>query len=175
MATQKEPVGEKSGIKGLVLAALATCLLGLPLGYFLFDFVAPQKKEKPVAAPAASSENPEQNTSQGEGSTETTEEVVKGPFTIVPLPPIITNIAEPQKVWVRLEGSLVFDKANEQNPAVMSAKLAQHVMAYLRTLKLTDMQGAGAVHALTQDLDEIVRTLSDGQVQALLLSGLVFE
>jgi hypothetical protein len=45
----------------------------------------------------------------------------------------------------------------------------------LNTLKLSDMQGAGAVHGVSQDLDEIVTTLSDGQVQGLLLSGLVFE
>ena len=103
------------------------------------------------------------------------EHIPPGPFEVVPLPPIVTNLAEPSKVWVRLEGSLLFDTKSEAKPDVLAVKLSQHIMAYLNTLKLADVQGTGAMHAISQDLNEIVTTLSDGQVQGILLSGLVFE
>lgn len=185
MATAKDGGGEKGGLKKFLFAAIGTCCLGLPFGFFLADIVAPTDSEKTEAVEATTSEvteggeaataNDKPAGEAGAAGAEAVEVVSKGPFEIVPLPPIITNIADPPKVWVRLEGNLVFDKSREPDSALLSAKLAQHVMAYLNTLKLSDMQGAGAVHGVSQDLDEIVKTLSDGQVQGLLLSGLVFE
>jgi hypothetical protein len=182
MATVKDSGGEKGGLKNFLFAAIGTCCLGLPFGFFLADVVAPTDLKKTEAVDATTSKLTEggeaataKDKPSGDAGAEAVEVVSKGPFEIVPLPPIITNIADPPKVWVRLEGNLVFDKSHEPDSALLSAKLAQHVMAYLNTLKLSDMQGAGAVHGVSQDLDEIVTTLSDGQVQGLLLSGLVFE
>lgn len=180
MATQKDGTRETGGIRKLILATVGTCILGVPFGFFLADHISPTPLPQPDPTQTAVQENSEAAHKIGEPEAPTkdtgaAEESPRGPFEIVQMPPIITNIADPSKVWVRLEGSLLFDKKREADRAVLAARLSQHVMAYLNTLKLTDVQGAGAIYALSQDLDEIVRSLSDGQVQGVLLSGLVFE
>jgi hypothetical protein len=182
MATQKDGTGKSGGLKAFVLAAVGTCLLGLPVGFFLSDVIAPFKLEQSYLKKIKTAERAEEGqkagnaeTSEATESADATENVPQGPFEVVQLPPIITNIEDPAKVWVRLEGNLLFDPKGKVSSAVLTAKLAQHVLAYLKTLRLTDLQGAGAIHALSQDLDEIVKTLSDGQVQGVLISGLVLE
>lgn len=182
MATEKDGSGETGGFKKFVFALVGTCCLGLTFGFGVSDFATPIESKQsdgvqntsPAVLTAGQTSGETEAQVSGAG-TDAADGVPKGPFEIVQLPPIITNIADPPDVWVRLEGNLVFDKSREANSTLLSAKLAQHVMAYLNTLKLADMQGAGAIHAVSQDLDEIVRSLSDGQVQGLLLSGLVFE
>jgi hypothetical protein len=179
MATQKDGTGKSGGLKAFVLAAVGTCLLGLPVGFFLSDLIFPSTLEQSETHKSATAENAEEAQKLGNGesaeSADAADDVPQGPFEVVQLPPIITNIEDPPKVWVRLEGNLLFDSKGKVSSAVLTAKLAQHVLAYLKTLRLTDLQGAGAIHALSQDLDEIVKTLSDGQVQGVLISGLVLE
>jgi hypothetical protein len=180
MATQKDGTEETGGLKKLILAIVGTCFLGIPCGFFLAAYVSPSAPEEPASTLTAADENSDvgQNTKEAGAAAEdadTAENKFKGPFEIVQMPPIITNIAEPPKVWVRLEGNLLFDKKSEADKPVLTAKLSQHILAYLNTLKLTDIQGAGAIYAVSQDLDEIVRSLSDGEVQGVLLSGLVLE
>lgn len=182
MATKSEKTAEAGGFKKFALAVVATCCVGLAIGFFLADFLSlkgpthtesvPIKPAEVTDAAHAPKEGGEQPADPGAVAAD---EVPKGPLEVVQLPPIITNIADPSKVWVRLEGNLLFDKSREGNPALVSARLAQHVMAYLRTLKLSDLQHEGAMYAVSEDLNEIVKSLSDGEVQGLLLSGLVFE
>jgi hypothetical protein len=175
MATQTKGTGEKSSMMTLVFAAAGTLFLGLPLGFFMVDVVAPPTLDKSKMSERPATEGSDSINPAVEDPSIKAEISPAGPFELVQLPPIITNISEPQKVWVRLEGQLLFEKNGHETSAVLSAELAQHVMTYLKTLKLTDIQGAGAIHDLTQDMNEIVRSASDGQVQGLLLSGLVFE
>lgn len=182
MATEVDKAAGTGGFKKFALAAAGTCCLGLAIGFFLADIITPKSSIHPDPVQPSLSEASTAAETAGEGEIAPTEpgavvadDVSKGPFEVVQLPPIITNIADPSKVWVRLEGNLLFDKSREADSAIVSAKLAQHVMAYLKTLKLSDLQGEGAMYAVSEDLDEIVKSLSDGEVQALLLSGLVFE
>jgi flagellar protein FliL len=170
MANKKEKSSAKSGLKSAVFATLGTVLLGLPVGFFLTDLIASSKpKTMEVNAPS------EVDASAESADAEGNETRTPAPLAVVALPPVITNISDPSTMWVRLEGSLLFDTSKEGDTAVVAAKLSQHVVVYLNTLKLTDIQGAGAIHALSQDLNEIVTSMSDGQVQGFLLSGLVFE
>ncbi len=171
MATQKTEAAPKGGLKHLLVASVGVSVLGLAAGFFggaalLTKDTSPEQAQMQTAAP-------------GEGAHDAksvdAEKAVPVEYNIVPLQPIITNLADSSSVWVRLEGSVLINKKSDVKQDILALKLSQHVLAYLRTLKLTDVQGVGALPAISQDLDEIVQTLSDGQAQGVLISGLVFE
>jgi flagellar protein FliL len=174
MATQKTEPAPKGGIMHLLMASVGVSILGLAAGFFggaaLLAKDAPlENAQKQTVSPAVAGEGSQvANAADGEKQS-------PAEYNIVPLQPIITNLADSASVWVRLEGSVLIDKKSDVKQDVLALKLSQHVLAYLRTLKLTDVQGVGALPAISQDLDEIVQTLSDGQAHGVLISGLVFE
>jgi hypothetical protein len=182
MATQADTTSTSGGLKSLVFAVVGSCAIGLAAGYFAAGALILGASESLLTPENSAEQGPEGG--EGSGQHEAPEagaaghaaaDVPLGAFEIVPLPPIIANLDEPARVWVRLEGSLLFDPEGNANAQALAGKLAQHIMAYLKTLKLNDIQGAGAVQAVSRDIDEIVTTLSEGKVQGVLLSGLVFE
>ena len=70
---------------------------------------------------------------------------------------------------------MLFDSKSEENSALLAERLSQHVLSYLRTLKLEDLHGNGAVNAISEDLNEITSTLSGGHAHGVLITSLVFE
>jgi flagellar FliL protein len=98
------------------------------------------------------------------------------PLTVVALPPIITNLAAPRDVWLRVEASiLVQGGGGHGNQEVLAAKVGADLLTYLRTLSLQDIEGASAFLAFRDDLDDQVRTLSHGAVAKVLIKSLVVE
>lgn len=90
-------------------------------------------------------------------------------------PPVVTNIADPSTVWVRLEGQLKIKKGGEKKPEAVAASASQQMLAYLRTVKLADLQGSAGLYALVEDLDDVVRAASGGQAQGVMITGLIVE
>ena len=182
MATQSEKNLPSGGLKSLIFASVGVILLGLLLGFFGSPIVLQANLPKPEAQDGTSPEKPAEADAHGVAK-ETpeaadageTKEVSHGPPSIVRMQPIVTNLSDTTDVWVRLEGSLLFDSKIEENPDIMAARLSQYVLAYLRSLKLSDLQGQGAVNAIVQDLNEITSSMSEGKVHGILISGLVFE
>jgi hypothetical protein len=176
MVAQKNAGGRGSGAVLTIVAALLIGLLGLASGYFianrLQDLLGVNESAKAAASQLSQTgEKPLPTQANADSLVEKSKRV----FEIVPMPPVVTNIADPKTVWVRLEGNLLFDKQDDGDKSVLAAKLAQHIMAYLNTVNLIDLQGAGSVHAISEDIDEIVQSLSENRVEGLLISGLVFE
>lgn len=96
-------------------------------------------------------------------------------FVLGPLPPVVTNLAQPTNVWVRLDGFLVVKKSPDIKVADTGPQMAPFILSYLKSAKITDLQGAGGLAALNSDLNEIVRTASNGNVHSVLLTGLIVE
>ena len=94
---------------------------------------------------------------------------------LTPFPPITSNIAMPESVWIRLEGVL----AIKPNAGVKVADVAQiastKMVAYVRTLKLADIQGSVGFQAFNADLNELVRNTTEGQARAVLIYGFIVE
>ena len=183
MASDSEKSAKSSGVKGFIVASFGVSILGLLFGFFIatsllqVDEAKTEAKVETVSedTPADAGHGTDKKAADdGEGGT-AEEEEPKGPFTVVRLQPVVTNLSGSEDIWVRFEGSMLFDSKSEENPDLLATKLAQHVLAYLRTLKLTDLQGNGAVNAIVEDLNEIATTVTAGQAQGILVSGLVFE
>lgn len=95
------------------------------------------------------------------------------PANIVDLAPITTNLSVPETVWIRLELSLVFDQP-PQDPMLADA-IQQDILAYVRTVKLMQVQGASGYQHLKSDLLERAGIRSKGLVKDVLIRTMLFE
>lgn len=94
-----------------------------------------------------------------------------GPL-LVQLAPITTGLASPANVWVRLDASIVLDGPQ---PPELAEAVHQDLVAYLRTLKLHQIEGASGYQHLRADLQERAAIRSDGHVKNVLIRTLLFE
>ena len=97
------------------------------------------------------------------------------PSTIVDLPPIVTNLGEPQDTWVRLEGSIIFDPKTLPHPEAVAGQIGDDVLAYLRTVSLHQLEGPIGLENIRQDLNERAATRSGGKVRAFVIRTLVVQ
>jgi flagellar FliL protein len=90
------------------------------------------------------------------------------------LPAIVTNLASPQKTWIRLEAAIAFaDPAADSNE--LAAAIAEDVVAFLRTVPIGQLEGPSALLHLREDLNERARVRSGGKVRELIIQSLVLE
>lgn len=92
--------------------------------------------------------------------------------TIIPISAITTNIAAPSDVWVRMEVSIVLD---EPQPAELPGIIQQDLLAYIRTVKMHEIEGASGFRHLKENIEERARVRSDGHVKQVLIRTLLFE
>jgi flagellar protein FliL len=98
-----------------------------------------------------------------------------GEIDFVPFPPVIVNLTEPKQVWIRMEGGIAFMKSGDKKPELLAAESAAQITQYLKTLSLTDIEGSDGLLFLQEDVNDIVKSLSGGQVHRVLISGLIVE
>lgn len=187
MADETKERNRAGGFVPVLIGAGITVVVGLGAGFGAASYLT-QIRESTVADAAAKSFDnstlPPTVSKEDGGSAgvemEPSEgaDIAEGPeveTALVPLPPVVTNMAAPASTWIRLEGSVEYDKASDKRPEVLAAETAQAVLHYLRTIRLADIQSPDGIHFVSQDIDEIVRTLSEGQVRSVLITGLVVE
>jgi len=97
------------------------------------------------------------------------------PSTLFDLPPIVTNLGAPQDTWIRLEGSIVFDPGALPHPETIAGQLSADILAYLRTLSLTQLEGPVGLANIRQDLNERAATRSGGKVREFIIRTLVVQ
>lgn len=94
---------------------------------------------------------------------------------ILELPPIITNLASPPEARVRLQVAVVFPKHSVEMPSLLAARIADDLVAYVKTLSIGELQGASGLQALREDLTDRAKTRSDGKVRELMIENLVVQ
>lgn len=91
---------------------------------------------------------------------------------ILPLQPVTTNLAGPGETWVRMELALVFE---DETDAAIAEFVHQDIMAYLRTVTLSQIEGASGFQHLKSDLEERAQIRTGGKVKSILIRTLLFE
>jgi flagellar protein FliL len=91
------------------------------------------------------------------------------------IPPVVANLAAPEGSWVRLQTAIVYDKVDQPQIEILSAKIADDTLAYLRTLSLTQLQGASGLQHLREDLSERAAVRSDGHVHEVMIEMMVIQ
>ena len=89
------------------------------------------------------------------------------------LTPVVTNLAAPEGSWIRLQTAIVYDKTDAPGMDLLSVRLNEDILAYVRTLTLEQIQGASGLESLRDDLNERAQLRSDGKVRELLIEMLV--
>jgi flagellar protein FliL len=105
-------------------------------------------------------------------------ETPKGRFSekamLHPLSPIVTNLASPEKTWIRIEASIVLEGDGAEAKALATA-ITEDTVAYLRTLSLPLLEGASGLLHLREDLNDRARIRSSGKVRDLVIHTLIVE
>ncbi len=91
------------------------------------------------------------------------------------LPPIITNLAAPDRVWLRLEASVLLAPDLAKEGEALAAQLAADLVTFLRTVSLPQIQGGSGFQHLREDLNDRVRIRSNGKIRELFIQTLVVE
>lgn len=90
------------------------------------------------------------------------------------LKPIVTNLTEPADVWLRLDAAIVFED-EMPNSEVVAAKISEDLLAFLKTLKVGQLEGATQLQHLREDLKDRVAIRSGGDVKDLIIESLVVQ
>lgn len=90
------------------------------------------------------------------------------------LKPIVTNLTEPADVWLRLDAAIVFED-EMPNSEVISAEVSEDLLAFLKTLKVGQLEGATQLQHLREDLKDRVAIRSGGDVRDLIIESLVVQ
>jgi flagellar protein FliL len=91
------------------------------------------------------------------------------------LAPITTNLASPPNTWIRLETAALVKGELGPEAGTVLAKLAEDIIAYLRTVPLEQIEGPAGFQHLREDLNERVRIRSEGKITELMIQALVVE
>lgn len=97
-----------------------------------------------------------------------------GETKLVRLAPVVTNLASPTEIWIRVEAAVVLD-AEVPDPDVLASQISEDVMAFLRTVSLPELQGASGLLHLKEDLNDRAIIRGDAAVRELILEGLVVQ
>jgi flagellar FliL protein len=160
-----EQVQPKKGPSVVIQLAMLLVMTGAAVGMGWVSGGYLKQGETPAPVPAA----PENH-----GTAEKPAEAGKtaaGP-TLVQLAPITTNLASPSEIWIRLEASLLYDGPQ---PPEMTEQIHQDLVAYVRTLKLHQIEGASGYQHLKADLDERAALRSGGHVKQVLIRTMLLE
>ena len=144
-----------ASLASLAASAVLVSLIGAGAGFGAAAFLAPEPPPPPPA--------------------QVTKEAAALPAAtphLTPLPPILTNLAHPRETWARVELSLLSD---ESLPAGDPERVAQDLLAYLRTVRLDQMEGPSGFLTLREELSSRAALRTQGRARRVLVRTLVFE
>lgn len=150
----------------MVQMAVLLAMTGAAIGLGWVSGVYLNDRSKPAEPAAHASDSHGGGAASGHG-----EEPAQA-RTVIPLAAITTNLAAPEQVWVRLEASVVLDKPQSLD---LIETIHQDLLAYLRTVKLHQIEGASGFQHLKADLEERAKIRSGGHVKQFLIRTLLFE
>lgn len=160
--TQTPSASRPSRVKlaaGLGAVTLLAVAAGIGIAFLIATPTPPEPAEDAAAAVPA---NPAAYAS------------VTGPLTLVPIAPVITNIAAPTSAIIRIEASLLLKADAQEDPEVLAAQIGADTLAFARSLELAQIEGARGLLHLREDLKERA-TLRSSAVADLVIHSLVAQ
>ena len=167
MALVAQPEEKKKGQPLVMQAAalLAVTALAAGMGWLTGGYLEERSAStQPENAASGGAMPAESETGEADGEA--------APSSIVTLDPITTNLAEPTNIWVRTELAVVFE--GEADP-VLARAIHQDLFAYIRTVKLKQIESASGFQHLKSDLLERARIRSESRVKEILITSFLYE
>ncbi|RWB75964.1 MAG: flagellar basal body-associated FliL family protein [Mesorhizobium sp.] len=160
-----EQVQPKKGPSLVIQFAMLLVMTGAAIGMGWLSGGYLKQGETPAPVPVAP-ENAGAAEKQAEGG-----KAAVGPM-LVQLAPITTNLASPSDVWIRLEASVLYDAPQ---PPELTEQIHQDLLAFVRTIKLHQIEGASGYQHLKADLEERAALRSGGHVKQVLVRTMLLE
>lgn len=157
------PEPKKSGVMGLILALLATSVVGAAGGALISMKQVETISE--IAQQKANEEPP-----KAENALAWSED-----STVAPVEPVISNLSAPGDVWIRLETAIVYNREGVKDLARLKAQVAQDILGFVRTVALAELQGPSAFAHLRDDLNERIRFTTSNVVEELIIQSMVLQ
>jgi flagellar protein FliL len=177
MATADQAVTAKSGPSIVIQIAILLVMTGaaIGIGWLSGSYLNGTVPHDPAAATPAKADGHDAGGADGHGGTkgEHGEAEAAGNPLLLDLPPIMTNIAAPSDVWLRVELSVIFDEP-PQDPGLADT-IHQDLLAFVRTVKMHQIEGASGFQHLKADLGERASIRSGGHAKSILIRTLLFE
>jgi flagellar FliL protein len=170
VATVEQAPAKKAGpsivIQVAILAMMTVAAVGTGWlsGAYLNSTTQHDEPQATASEPAAKGHGEAKGGAKGEKA--------KGPQ-VIDLAPITTNLAAPTDTWVRLDLSIQLDAPTED--ATLADTIQQDLLAFIRTVKLHQVEGASGFQHLKSDLAERASIRSNGLVKAVYIRTLIFE
>ncbi|MDQ0506662.1 flagellar basal body-associated FliL family protein [Xanthobacter agilis] len=164
MASPSSDETPANGKRGLLIALAVLTLIalvtGAGIGYLLGNTVEASVSARLASAP---------------GDKDAPQLRYTGDLAIKDLKPIVVNLAAPSSTFVRLEVALVFKNGALANPDVTAAEVREDIIAYMRSLSLSQLEGPSGLQHLREDLNDRATTRSQGKVTELVLGTMVVQ
>jgi len=146
-------------MKQIALALIiVTLLAGASGGFYGFRVAAPNLNP----AKAAQASEPSPTALQPNAS-------------VFDLPAIVTNLGSPADTWIRLEASFIYDPKITPHPDALGGQISDDILAFLRTISLSQVQGIAGLQNLRLDINERAAIRSNGAVKELVIRSLVIQ
>ena len=91
------------------------------------------------------------------------------------LAPIVTNLASPKDVWMRIELSIVIKPEAKAEQDLIAVKSSDQILSLLRTIHLAQIEGPSGFLHFREELNDLVRASSEHKVAQVLISSMVVE
>ena len=178
MATVDQAIPAKSGPSMIVQIAVLLVMTGaaIGIGWFSGSYLNGTVSHDAAAAesePAKVDTHGVEAGGHGDAKGEHGEEKKAGNPLLLDLPPIMTSIAAPSDIWLRVELSVIFDEP-PTDPGMADA-IHQDLLAFVRTVKMHQIEGASGFQHLKADLGERASIRSGGHAREILIRTLLFE
>lgn len=91
------------------------------------------------------------------------------------LDPLVTNLAAPKDAWIRIQASILLEQDADLESSILRKKVEDDFLSYMRTLKLSHLEGGVGLQHLKEDLTERAKTRTNGQIQEIMLESVVIQ
>lgn len=153
---------KKSGLLPTIATVAGLTVVGLAggagLGYLL------GKPAEAPAEPVAAAEPADATDAQG---------LPAQGDVVLPLEPILTDLAAPAGTQVRMEVSLLLHAKDVENQTLLASQVQADTITFVRSLELAQIEGARGLLHLKEDLTERARLRSPGVADVLVRSLVV--
>jgi flagellar FliL protein len=163
--------GPKPSVMSVIIPVLLLTLIAGGGGFAVATMVGPNLAPAPQAEVAAADGGHVSKPVEGEAGDAHGENI----GIIRQLAPIVTNLASPKDVWMRIEISIVIKPEAKSEQDLIAVKSSDQILALLRTIDLAQIEGPSGFLHFREDINDLVRESSEHKVAQVLINSMVVE
>ncbi len=165
-ADQKKP----DSVFGFLIALVVVSVVAVGAGWFVVEQLAATQISDDMKETHSVKDG-----SQGEETEHEEEEGKHVGTSVIVLDPLIVDLQNSQRSWIRLELAIVAYAEAELDDEENKLRLANDIAAFVRTLSIQQISGPSGNLHLREDLLDRARLSTDGFVEEVLITSMVVE